>query len=261
MLQLSLNFLQRQLDRLAPSEPPRRGDGPLAWKHGLTVHIIRRPKARRYLLGLQADGSARLVIPRRGTEADALRFLERSEAWLLRRLAKWRDKAKDRQPWQHGVRFLYRGEEVAFSVEAEDEGVVLRFAEQVISLPQALPDYRATVYARLRRIAERELKARTHELAKQHGVTISRVTVRAQRSRWGSCSRSGTISLNWRLVQTPPFVVDYLIVHELMHRREMNHSKRYWKHVADAFPAYCEAEAWLKKSKIDLREDCPERAT
>jgi predicted metal-dependent hydrolase len=253
MLQLSLNFLQRQLDRLAPSAPPRRGDGPLAWKHGIRVHVVRRPKARRYLLSLQADGSARLVIPRRGTEAEALRFLERSEAWLLRRLAKWRDKAKERQPWQHGVRFLYRGEEVALSVE-QGEGIVLRFAEQVMSLPKALPDYRATVYARLRRIAERELKVRTHELAKQHGVAISRVTVRAQRSRWGSCSRRGTISLNWRLIQTPPFVVDYLIVHELMHRREMNHSKRYWKYVAEAFPAYREAEAWLKGSKIDLRE-------
>jgi len=254
MWQLSFNFLQRQIDRLAPVTPRRRGDEPLAWKHGITVHVVRRPKARRYLLNLQADGSARLVIPRRGTEVEALRFLERSEDWLLRRLARWREKAKERQPWQEGTRFLYRGEDVMLGVETQSDGVVLRFAEQVISLAKELPDYRATVYARLRRIAERELKARTNELAKQHGVAISRVTVRAQRSRWGSCSRAGTISLNWRLIQTPAFVVDYLIVHELMHRREMNHSKRYWKHVADAFPAYREAEAWLKSNKVDLRE-------
>jgi len=254
MLQLSLNFLQRQIERLAPSVPPRRGDQPLSWKHGIAVHVVRRPKARRYLLSLQADGSARLVIPRRGTEAEALRFLERSEDWLLRRLAKWRDKAKAREPWQQGSRFLYRGEEVALGVEPQGEGILLRFAEQVIRLPHALPDYRASVYTRLRKMAEREFKARTHELAKQHGVAISRVTVRAQRSRWGSCSRRGTISLNWRLIQTPSFVVDYLIVHELMHRREMNHSKRYWKHVADAFPTYREAETWLKSSKIDLLE-------
>ncbi len=254
MLQLSFNFLQRQLSRLAPVEPRRRGDQPLAWKHGIMVHIVRRPKARRYLLGLQADGSARLVIPRRGTEAEALRFLERSEDWLMRRLAKWREKAKARQPWQDGSRFLYRGEEVVLNVEARGDGVALRFAEQMISLPHALSDYRASVHARLRKMAERELKSRTHELAKQHAVAISSVTVRAQRSRWGSCSRRGTISLNWRLIQTPPFVVDYLIVHELMHRREMNHSKRYWKHVAEAFPEYRTAEAWLKSNKVDLRE-------
>jgi predicted metal-dependent hydrolase len=77
--------------------------------------------------------------------------------------------------------------------------------------------------------------------------------VRAQKTRWGSCSARGTISLNWRLIQAPPGVVDYLIIHELMHRREMNHSARYWKLVAQAFPDYRRAEQWLKKSGIDLR--------
>ena len=254
MLQLSFNFLRCRLERLTPVETSRHNDQPLAWKHGIAVHVVRRPRARRYLLSLQTDGSARLVIPRRGTQVEALCFLERSEDWLVRRVAQWRDKAKARQPWQHDSRFLYRGEETALCVETQKDGVVLRFAEQVLQLPHALPDYRVPVLARLRRLAERELKTRTYELAKLHGVAINSVTVRAQRSRWGSCSRRGTISLNWRLIQTPPFVVDYLIVHELMHRREMNHSKRYWKHVAAAFPDYRAAEAWLKSRKIDLRE-------
>jgi hypothetical protein len=254
MLQLSFNFLQRHLDRLQPVQPRAHGDQPLVWRHGVAVHIVRRPRARRYLLSMQPDGSARLVIPRRGTEAESMRFLERSDAWLARRVAQWRDRAKTRQPWQNGSSFLYRGEEVALRVEPQGVGVVLRFGEQAIPLPHPLADYRKPVQARLRRIAERELKERTKEIARQHGITIGSVTVRAQRSRWGSCSRRGTISLNWRLIQTPPFVVDYLIVHELMHRREMNHSARYWKHVAEAFPEYRTAEKWLKSSKIDLRE-------
>jgi predicted metal-dependent hydrolase len=254
MLQLSFNFIGRQLERLKPPRVRPRAEGPLAWKHGITVHVVRRPQGRRYLLSLQVDGSARLVIPRRGSEAEAMRFLERSEAWLLRRLAQWRDQAKARQPWQDGARFLYRGEEVVLRVEAHGAGVVLRFGDQAIRLPHAASDYRKAVQARLRRMAERELKARTRELALQHNVAIKSVSVRAQKSRWGSCSVRGTISLNWRLIQTPPLVVDYLIVHELMHRREMNHSKRYWKQVAQAFPEYRAAEKWLKSRKIDLRE-------
>jgi hypothetical protein len=254
MLQLSFNFLQRHLDRLKPVRAKVRKDGPLTWKHGITVHLVRRPRGRRYLLGLQPDGSARLVIPRRGTEAEALSFLERSEAWLLRRVAHWRSHAQARQPWQNGSIFLYRGEQTMLRVESSADGVVLRFAEQVIPMPRVLEDYRKPVQERLRRIAERELPARTQELARQHKITVRRVSVRAQRSRWGSCSVRGTISLNWRLIQTPPFVVDYLVVHELMHRREMNHSARYWKHVAEAFPDYRAAEKWLKSSKIDLRE-------
>jgi predicted metal-dependent hydrolase len=256
MLQLSFHFIERQLDRFrAARQPPARGDRPLAWKHGITVRIVRRPRARRYLLGVQPDGSARLVIPRRGTEAEALRFLERSEAWLLRRLAQWRARVRTRHPWQDGARFLFRGEETVLRVEPHGHGIKLAFADESIALPHPLPDYRRAVHTHLRRIAENELPARTRDLAQQHAVAIRGVSVRAQKTRWGSCSVRGTISLNWRLIHAPPFVVDYLIVHELMHRREMNHSARYWKHVAHAFPGYRAAEKWLKASRLDLRED------
>jgi predicted metal-dependent hydrolase len=90
------------------------------------------------------------------------------------------------------------------------------------------------------------LVRRTWELASLHKVMISRVTVRSQRSRWGSCSIKKTISLNWRLIQTPGFVADYIILHELMHLREMNHSRRFWRHVEQVCPDYARAEAWLK---------------
>ena len=129
----------------------------------------------------------------------------------------------------------------------------LCFADQIIPMPRALPDYRDVVLGHLRRLAERELPVRTRELALLHGITVHRVSVRAQKTRWGSWSARGTISLNWRLIQAPPYVVDYLIIHELMHRREMNHSARYWKLVAEAFPDYRSAEQWLKKSGIELR--------
>jgi predicted metal-dependent hydrolase len=79
------------------------------------------------------------------------------------------------------------------------------------------------------------------------------VTVRNQRTRWGSCSRRGTISLNWRLIQTPPFVSDYIILHELMHLREMNHSPRFWRQVETVCPGYRTAEEWLKPHASLLR--------
>jgi predicted metal-dependent hydrolase len=254
MLQLFLDFL-RPLGPLKKSDlsPPARTGRSLSWKHGVTVHLVRRPRARRYLLGLQPDGTARPVIPRRGSEAEALRFLERSEAWLLKRLAHWQSRSAPRQPWGEGTRFLFRGAEVELRVEKAEREWRLSFADQVISLPQTLPDYRDVVLCHLRRLAEKELPVRTRELALLHGVAVKRVSVRAQKTRWGSCSARGAVSLNWRLIQTPPWVVDYLIVHELMHRREMNHSARYWKLVAAAFPEYRDAEKWLKQSRIELR--------
>lgn len=254
MLQLSLDFLGRQIERFKATPLPRtRTDHCLLWKQGLTVQVVFRPRARRYLLGLQPDGSARLVIPRRGTEAEGLRFLEGSEAWLLKRVAMARSRTQTRQPWVHETRFLFRGEETVLHVEKTERGLRLGFADQTVSVPHALSDYRDNVLSHLRRLAECELPVRTRELALLHGIAVNRVTVRAQKTRWGSCSARGTISLNWRLIQAPPEVVDYLIIHELMHRREMNHSPRYWKLLAAAFPDYRRAEQWLKKSGIDLR--------
>ena len=254
MLQLSLDFLDRQLKRFKPARLPRtRIDRPMVWKHGITVHIVFRPRARRYLLGLRPDGAARLVIPRRGSEAEGIRFLERSEAWLLKRVAHWRGRSQAREPWVEGSFFLWRGEKTLLRVEIADGDLRLCFSDQIIPVPHALPDYRDVVLGHLRRMAERELPARTRELALLHGIVVHRVSIRAQKTRWGSCSARGTISLNWRLIQAPPFVVDYLIIHELMHRREMNHSARYWKLVAAAFPDYRRAEQWLKKSRIEMR--------
>jgi predicted metal-dependent hydrolase len=99
--------------------------------------------------------------------------------------------------------------------------------------------------AALRRRAAKELPAELLALASVHGVIVTRVSIRNQRSRWGACSSRGSITLNWRLVMVPPFVREYVMIHELMHRREMNHSKRFWRHVAAACPQFQDARKWL----------------
>jgi predicted metal-dependent hydrolase len=108
--------------------------------------------------------------------------------------------------------------------------------------------------ARLRARAMDELPIRIQELAAEHGVTgLTQVTIRNQRTRWGSCGRDGHITLNWRLVLMPPAVRDYVLIHELMHLRRMDHSPAYWRHVAEACPAYADARAWLRAHGRELR--------
>jgi predicted metal-dependent hydrolase len=77
--------------------------------------------------------------------------------------------------------------------------------------------------------------------------------VRNQKSRWGSCSRRGTISLNWRLIQAPAFVLDYIILHELCHLEHMNHSRRFWRQVEHLYPGFKAAERWLKQHSSLLK--------
>lgn len=102
--------------------------------------------------------------------------------------------------------------------------------------------------ARLRALAAETLPARCLELAARHGEAhrVRRVSVRNQRSRWGSCSTRGTIALNWRLIQMPPEVADYVILHELMHLRQPNHSRAFWREVASVCDHWREAERWLR---------------
>jgi len=100
--------------------------------------------------------------------------------------------------------------------------------------------------AAVRRRAHAELPAQLIQLAAVHGIDVGRVSIRNQRSRWGSCSRRGSISLNWRLVLVPDFVREYVMLHELMHRRELNHSPRFWRLVASVCPRLVEARTWLR---------------
>ena len=97
----------------------------------------------------------------------------------------------------------------------------------------------------LRRRAAAELPPALLALAAQFDVQVNRVSIRNQRSRWGACSAGGAITLNWRLILVPDFVREYVMIHELMHRRELNHSPRFWRHVAVACPRHREARQWL----------------
>ena len=111
---------------------------------------------------------------------------------------------------------------------------------------RARPARPAVDMAEARRRATRELPEQLRQLAALHEITVDRISIRNQRSRWGSCSRRGRISLNWRLVLVPDFVREYVMLHELMHRRELNHSPRFWGLVRRACPRLVEARHWLR---------------
>jgi predicted metal-dependent hydrolase len=109
----------------------------------------------------------------------------------------------------------------------------------------AIPRQPIANQSALRVRAVAELPPELMKLAERHGIPVSRVSIRNQRSRWGACSARGSITLNWRLVLVPAFVREYVMLHELMHRQELNHSPRFWRLVAAACPRYQEARRWL----------------
>lgn len=213
----------------------------------LPLHFVRRSDARRYILRVTREGKVRVTVPRHGTVKEAAAFVERHRAWIEKQLC------KKPAAWTHGAQFLFRGEMVTLQLLMEEGDCWGIFGTEKVRVDPDLADYKGQIELYLQQLALKELPPRTMELASLHGLEVARITIRDQRSRWGSCSIRKNVSLNWRLVQTPFLVRDYIIIHELMHLREMNHSRKFWNHVAAACPDYLKAEQWLRKHSAALR--------
>jgi predicted metal-dependent hydrolase len=207
----------------------------------------RSARARSYRLTLRKDGVAAVTIPARGSEHDARVFVAQHQDWLARARARQARRPRPAATWTVGTPVLWRGEMTEIRAAAGGEAPKVCLASDVFPVRTLEGDLRAALEAQFARRAKIELPARTWELAAEKGADVKQVTVRNQRSRWGSCSVGGTISLNWRLVQAPESVRDYIICHELAHLRQMNHSDRFWAQVEAYFPAWREAEHWLKR--------------
>ena len=231
---VQFDFLSRLLARPASDPAPP----------GLVV--VRSPRAKRYLLRVLPDGTARVTIPRRGSQREGLAFAERQSAWIERQRERLRARPVPRSTWLPGDVILLRGQ----AIRLEPDGRTIRLGPVTVTAPADGSDLRPGIERRLRAIASRELPERTYALANLNGFTVHRVTVRAQRTRWGSCSSRGSISLNWRLIHAPDSVRDYIILHELAHRRHMNHSHRFWAEVERLCPAWRDAETWLKQHPL-----------
>ena len=219
----------------------------------IPMALIRNPRARRYVLRLRPDGSARVTIPRGGSATEARRFAARNQEWLERQLQRLAARPNRPKEWLIGTEILFRGELVKVEAGMNGEHGMIRFDSEVIEVADPAADLRPAIERHLWRLAAKELPPRVLEYAALHQLPVRRITVRNQRSRWGSCSRRGTISVNWRLIQTPAFVQDYIFLHELCHLREMNHSDRFWREVERVCPNYEMAEQWLKQHSSLLR--------
>lgn len=214
----------------------------------LPVIYRRHNRARHYLLRLRADKTVVVTVPRRGTLQFARQFVESRRAWLEKHLRLLAARPVTPAILRPGMEILFRGRRVPLEARPQAGHLEIWFDNEKVRVPAAEENLRPSVEKHLRALAHSELTARAVELARQHAAPVRRVTVRNQKTRWGSCSVRGTISLNWRLIQVPETVRDYIILHELMHLRHLNHSARFWAEVEKVCPDYRAAEHWLKKN-------------
>jgi predicted metal-dependent hydrolase len=215
--------------------------------------VKRNPRARRYVLRLNKQGQAQVTIPRSGSATEAFRFVDRNKSWLERQFQRFATLPKRPVEWMVGSKVLFRGELMSIEPGLDENHGAVRLSSEVIKVSDLQANLRPAIERYLWALAAKELPPKVMDFAAKHQLSVGRITVRNQKSRWGSCSRRRTISLNWRLIQAPPLVVDYIILHELTHLLHMNHSIRFWREVHRVCPDYQSAERWLKQNSTLLQ--------
>lgn len=196
------------------------------------------PQARRIKLSVRRGGKTLLSFPKGVRQHEILHFLREQTDWLRRALQQSKSQPAVSDLATHLEKFPWvsvAGKLCALECTetAARPFLVFREGEELVLFRHRRGNcHEADLKNLLRELASQTLPSRTRHLAEEIGATFQRVSVRNQQGRWGSCSSRGTISLNWRLVLLPPALQDYVILHELAHTREMNHSSLFWHQLA-----------------------------
>jgi predicted metal-dependent hydrolase len=210
------------------------------------VRLRRHRQARRYTLRIHSvTREVVLTMPPRGSVKQAREFALKHGAWIAARLRRLPDAA----PFAHDAVLPLRGIDHRIVHKRGARGTVwietAETGERQLCVAGEAPHIPRRVRDFLKREAKRDLETASRLAALALGVTIKRVSVRDQSSRWGSCSTTGVLSYSWRLILAPTFVLDYLAAHEVAHLVEMNHSRAFWRLVERICPHMSRAKAWL----------------
>lgn len=212
----------------------------------VALRLVRNTRARRYVLRVTDAGDVVVTMPRWGSIAEARAFAGQHLAWIASERLR-RATGEALRAWSPGTEIWLRGERCLIARDGDDVTAgALR-----VRAPEG-SDVKSAIRRAIRQQAAIELPARLLDLAQAGGLKVARVSVRDQRSRWGSCSSRGSIALNWRLLLMPTPVRDYVLWHELMHLKRADHSPAFWKLVEAVCPAYRDARAWLNAHGRDL---------
>ena len=221
--------------------------------------VVRSTRARRLRVTV-TEGQVIVTLPQGVRVSEAERLLQQHAAWLLKHLDAPARRKKPVQSLPADV-ILLRGAAHRIEVVEEPERLArIRVEEKtgrlLVRVPAGIHELpRRLVVPWLKAQARSIIEAAVRRQAARMGVTYKTISIRDQRTRWGSCSNQGSLSFNWRLVMASPAVLEYVVVHELAHRKQQNHSKAFWLVVARYYPEYKAARAWLRANSSLLRPE------
>ena len=217
-------------------------------------------RSRRKTLCLQIKSAqVRVLAPNRFPKAEILAFIQQKQTWIEIKLREQAHRAEQLQLAKQDRSLLCNGvlkqlvltDAARFSLVESDQSIILQLPYSVkpdnreLYINKQLQDW-------FKQQAMSHFPARLAALSQELKLVPLDLNIKKYKARWGSCSSTGIISLNYLLMMTPNFVIDYVIVHELCHLKHMNHSKSFWDLVASFYPQYPQAKRWLKEHNLQL---------
>jgi predicted metal-dependent hydrolase len=212
-------------------------------KETIPYSLIYSNKARNLRIQIKIKGEIEVILPPGFQVADAESVMQQKHSWIKKRLELIKRTEN---------RFYLLGHEIKvtqnYDLFIKRHKISIKDHHLKIISPSGAIEDTVTIYnAWLRKLAKKSLMARVHTIADNLNFEIGRISIRGQKTRWGSCSKTGNLSFNYNLLKFRKEVVDYVIIHELCHLKQMNHSEKFWKLVAGFSPNY-------KKLRKELRD-------
>jgi len=217
----------------------------------VTVTVRISARAKSYRLSLPNKGGPVLTLPRTGRWREAEAFLNRHAEWLATRL----DAVPQAKIMGPNGSIPLRGVPHRLVATAGPRGRVtmgLDADTPTLCVPGGSAHFERRLLDWLKVQAKTDLEAAVNLHTGRLGVRHASITLRSQATRWGSCSSTGSLNFNWRLILAPPFVLDYVAAHEVAHLVEMNHAPAFWATVARTLPDFERGRAWLKTHGREL---------
>jgi predicted metal-dependent hydrolase len=229
--------------------------------HGRQVQytLKRSTRARYARLEVSPERGLVVTIPAFQNIDHVRQLLEEKERWIIEKLAKYSSAKPETKQIQNGDKIPYLGCYLIIEVQPGDtERVNFNPENGMVRVTAGRDGLRSTLERRYRIEARKKIEQKVENQSRAMGLSYRRITIKSQKTLWGSCSRKHNLNFNWRLIMAPEPVIDYVVIHELAHIKVMNHSKRFWQMVEKYCPDWPKYRTWLREHSLELNRKLKE---
>ncbi len=220
------------------------------------IEIDELIRSRRKTISIIIDKDAKITVraPLYASEKDILGFINQKHSWIKKKQTELIKQKQNRKKKMYitGEKFFYLGKEYPLVLKRDTDKLIYFDGGNFIINTLFKSQGEELFIKWYKETARNVLKEKIEKFSEQSGLHYNTFKINSAKSRWGSCSSKKNLNFSYRLIFTPEFVIDYIVVHELVHTKEMNHSNHFWALVEKIYPDYKKAEQWLQNNSYSL---------